>query len=390
MNTLFVSPQGWRFHNPVVVYFGRSERKQIIERLIGKRCLVVTTARGRIQFNADDILCNLEKSSSLTWLDCVRSNPDLNDLKKIISSFSMIQFEAVIAFGGGSVIDSAKVISVALAAELKLIQLERMIEDSSLLESIHPIPLYALPTTAGTGSEVTPFATIWDSQAKMKYSLSSEAIFPYIAVIDPDLTDNLPPDVTISVGLDAINQAVESIWNKNASPITIALATRALRLGLRSLPNLINEDGGSSDRDGMAECSLLAGLAISQTRTALCHSISYPLTAHFGVPHGLACGFTMPFVLRHNLRGDDGRFTHLAKDLLGDTAARSDLIELFDNFHSALSVRNRVAAYIPSFDDLDQLAGGMLTPNRAGNNLVEIDIVGIRNIIAQAWGGKAS
>ena len=145
--------------------------------------------------------------------------------------------------------------------------------------------------------------------------MAGPAVYPHTALVDSELSDNVPYEITLNTGLDAINQAAESIWNRNMTPMSEMLAHKALEKGMVALQGLQNDLKNPNLRDTMAEVSLIAGLAISQTRTSLCHAISYPLTAHFGIPHGLACAFTMPAVLRHNLTADDGRFQRLAKVL---------------------------------------------------------------------------
>src|SRR5690606_14532428 len=128
-------------------------------------------------------------------------------------------------------------------------------------------------------------------------------MFPAVALVDPDLTRSLPESETVSTGLDALSQGLEAWWNRNAGPVTDAFALRAARLALDTLEPLVADLGDPVLRTAMAEASLLAGLAISGTRTAVAHSISYPLTLRFGIPHGLACGFTLPVILEYN---DDG------------------------------------------------------------------------------------
>lgn len=133
----------------------------------------------------------------------------------------------------------------------------------------------------------------------------------------------------------------------------------------------------------MAEASLLAGLAISHSRTALCHSISYPITAHFGVPHGLACAFTMSAVLRFNLPADDGRFTELAQAITGQRGL-DGLIARFDQLHSELRIRARVQSFVPSLGALMALESQMYAPTRAANNLRPVHDV--KPLLAAAWG----
>ena len=157
---------------------------------------------------------------------------------------------------------------------------------------------------------------------------------------------------------------------------------------MEALPTLLHDLENLNLRDIMAEVSLLAGLAISQTRTSLCHSISYPLTAHFGVPHGLACAFTMPAVLRHNLSANDGRFRRLAKLLcLEESESKEELLHLFDRLNQQLQVAKRVRAIVGSLEALIALREDMFTPGRANNVLANVNNEVLQSILIQAWEG---
>lgn len=376
------APSNWQFFNPVRLTVGRGCRADLLPHVRGKALLIVTTPRGRRQWQADDVLAGLERQSHIHWMDGVSENPALADLQQQIDALQHLHFDAVIGFGGGSALDAAKVLNLSLNPACRAHHLEQLLATPSLHAHINATPLFALPTTAGTGSEVTPFATVWDQRLKRKLSLAGPAVFPTAAFVDAALTDGLPLAGTLSTGLDAINQAAESVWNKNANPISLAYATRALQLGFAALPRWVNEQAGAQERDQMAEASVLAGLAISHTRTALCHSISYPLTAHFGVPHGLACAFTMPAVLQHNLAAEDGRFADLAQQLLGSPDTRQ-LLAHFQWLNQLLNVRERVRAFIPDLAALLALKSQMLTPGRADNNLAAIEEV--EPLLRNAW-----
>jgi alcohol dehydrogenase len=377
----------WRFYNPVRIQFGRGCREQLLKELDGRRLLVVTTPRGRRQLESDDILGPLfNDNCAIHWADNVQANPGLSELQTDIERLRGEAFDATVAFGGGSAIDSAKVLNVALAESVSDLSLREMLANAERQPTIQPWPLYALPTTAGTGSEVTPYSTVWDHEKRKKHSLAGPAVFPRTAIVDPALTDEMPNEVTLATGLDAINQAAESIWNYNMTPVSEGVATRALQLGFEALRRLLNEPGDTRGRDAMAECSLLAGLAISQTRTALCHSISYPMTAHFGVPHGLACAFTMPAVLRHNLAADDGRFERLAAVLEGGESSYTALLERFEGLTVSLGVGEQVKQKVPALEQLTALIGEMYTPGRADNNLAVVDEAAIKKILVTAWG----
>ena len=373
----------WSFFNPVQLYVGRGCRAKLLDHLIRREVLIVATQRGQKQLLEDQSMRELLTRNSVTWAGHALENPDLADLQFEIDRLKEKHFDAVIAFGGGSAIDTAKALNVALTKECQHHTLQALLANPSLHATVRPKPLFALPTTSGTGSEATPFATVWDRKIKKKFSLAGNSVWPYAAFVDADLSDNLPLEPTISTGLDTINQAAESLWNKNANPITLNYAIRAMQLGFLALPRLVHSNGSDRTcREQMAEASLLAGLAISHTRTALCHSISYPITAHFGVPHGMACAFTMPAVLRLNLSGEDGRFAQATRALTG-TSDLNALMELFDHLHKTMQVSERVKQKVPSLSALLALQGEMITPGRADNNLVSNGC--LADILIAAW-----
>ena len=311
----FIEP--WKFFNPVELIFGSGSRSMLLERW-HQRILIISSKRGRSQFSSDKILGQISRDNIL-WVDSVVENPSMQYLQQEVDKLRGAKFDTVLAFGGGSAIDAAKAINLMLSNECRNHSISELLKSPSLYEKAKLKPLYAMPTTSGTGSEVTPFATIWDLTEKKKFSLSGDLMFPTTAFIDSDLTLDMPRMTAISTGLDVLSHALESIWNKKANPITFSYASHALKLCFQALPDMAVDNYGTKTRKQMSEASLFAGLAISHTRTALSHSISYPITTHFGVPHGFACAFTLAAVMRHNLMAEDGRFSRLARDLCGDS-----------------------------------------------------------------------
>jgi phosphonate metabolism-associated iron-containing alcohol dehydrogenase len=180
--------------------------------------------------------------------------------------------------------------------------------------------LIAIPTTAGTGSEVTPWATIWDRAAGRKHSLHLSETWPETALVDPELMLTLPSAVTVQSALDALSHALEAIWNVNANPVSDTFAVAAARETMATLPALLAAPGDGTLRSRMALAALKAGLAFSNTRTALAHSISYEMTLRFGLPHGIACSFTLPMVLERATGIDEARDAVLASVFDGDLA----------------------------------------------------------------------
>ena len=203
--------------------------------------------------------------------------------------------EVIVALGGGSVIDSAKVFS---AAANGFENIKNFLETKKGGEDLSSTPIIAVPSTSGTGSEVTCWATIWDKKNSRKYSLAHEKLFPEIALIDPKLMMGKSYELTLVTALDALSHALESIWNINANTISANHATFAAKSILKILPTLLNDLTNINLRTEMASASLSAGLAFSSTKTAIAHNLSYPITLGWGVPHGIACSFTLPTILQ--------------------------------------------------------------------------------------------
>ncbi|MGJ7565766.1 iron-containing alcohol dehydrogenase PsrA [Variovorax sp. GB1R11] len=285
------------FHNPVAVHCGRGSLAQLPSILAGRRVVVVTFPEAR-ELGLIARLRALLKDSLLGVIDDVRPNPDVAHLAALYNRFwqSADACDAIVAVGGGSAIDTAKALMVGTASG----QFDELV---GLLASGKPFvpasakPLIAVPTTAGTGSEVTPWATIWDAANQKKYSLHLDATWPEAAIVDPELMLSVPAGTTVSTGLDALSHALESVWNVNANPISDTFAISAVQDIFECLPALRADLGNIELRERMALAALKAGLAFSNTKTALAHSISYEMTLRHGLPHGIACSFTLPLVL---------------------------------------------------------------------------------------------
>ena len=248
--------------------------------------------------------------SNIIIYDSVNPNPQLESLQSAKAELKG-RYDVVIALGGGSVLDSAKFFAL---------QNEIAVNNGSLeiVGEAKAMPLFACPSTAGTGSELTQWATIWDSKANIKYSLSHKCLYPQIAFYDITLLLSLPLNLSIHTTLDSLSHAVESIWNKNANPISTQYAKAAIELILENLPPLYEmltsldskdctlntadsrkstQETTQNLRRNLALACIQSALSFSNTQTALAHAISYPITMRFGVPHGLACSFTLPILL---------------------------------------------------------------------------------------------
>lgn len=222
-------------------------------------------------------------------------NPKVEDIERGINIFRTAEYDMVIAVGGGSTIDMAKAINFLAVHSLALGGYKIGMEASD--RTIRP--LIAIPTTSGSGSEATHFAVVY--AGRQKYSIADERMLPKVAIIDADLTESLPRYTTAVSGVDALSQAVESYWSIHSTSHSKRFAGDAIKSIVGNLPVAVNNPSSDS-RGKMAEAAHLAGKAINITSTTAAHSISYPLTSHFAIPHGHAVGLTLPSLLEYNAR----------------------------------------------------------------------------------------
>jgi len=308
----------WRYANPVQIEFGVDSFAKLPD-LIGKRRYALVTY-GEPVF--DDLAARLEQDAgaSVITIKDVAPNPDYRLLDEQTGRFGKLkaQPEVIVALGGGSVIDSAKVFA---AAGGDFGRVKTYLETQKGAEQLASIPLIAVPTTAGTGSEVTCWGTVWDEANGKKYSLARPNLYPTHAVVDPRLMLGKPRLLTISTGLDALSHALESLWNVNNNPVSANHAVFAARNVLDVLPKLARDLGNIELRTQMAMAALFAGLAFSNTKTAVAHSLSYPITLKHGVQHGIACSFSLPMVLR-SVVGVGGICEYSLKQIFGDDLAK--------------------------------------------------------------------
>lgn len=259
---------------PVVVLADRAalryeDETQLLERL-GPHCKAWSWFRGG--------LASVTQAQEL----CETLWPDMQD-----------PLTGVLAIGGGSTLDLAKVVRFRMTDRNQAADCWR--NNTRPLDAIrHPLTL--VPTTAGTGSEVTRWATLWDTEVPEPVKLSWAPADGYAehAYVDALLTLSCPLRITRDCALDTLAHALESVWNHRATPVTEALALEAARLVLGTLPTLLQQPHSMEARSAMARASLLAGMAMSQTQTALAHALSYELTLHEGLPHGHACAVWLP------------------------------------------------------------------------------------------------
>ncbi len=277
------------------VFFDNNLRdlKRIINENSSERILLVSAKKSYSSSGAEKIINDMYLKQKIIRYFEFEQNPKIEDIKKGIELYHKIKPELVIAIGGGSVIDTAKLINLLSFQEGEP---EAIIKNSKLIK--HPsVPIIAIPTTAGTGSEATHFAVVYIN--KIKYSLTHKYVLPNYVFLAERLTYNLPEKLTAYTGLDALSQAVEAIWAIDTNEEAIEYSKEAVSLILKFLPQAVLKKNKIA-RKQMLKASFLAGKAINISKTSAPHAVSYPFTTHYGLLHGHAVALTLPSFLEFN------------------------------------------------------------------------------------------
>jgi alcohol dehydrogenase class IV len=219
--------------------------------------------------------------------------------------------EAIIGIGGGSSLDTAKAVATLLANPGTILDYTGLHRVKNRLP-----PLIAIPTTAGTGSEVSLWSVFTNDDTGLKVAVGSVYVYPSIALCDPELTLNLPPTITAATGMDALAHGIECYTNKACQPISAALALNAIELIGKHLRNAVHNGKNRDSRYAMLLASTMAGIAMNPTRLGLAHALAMPLGSwDLRVPHGIAIAVTLPRVMKFNCEAAPERFTHVARAL---------------------------------------------------------------------------
>jgi len=269
---------------------------------LGRKALVVTGRTAMRKSGATEKVVSLLKDVGVgvATFEEVEHDPDVTTVDAGRALCRQEQCDALIGLGGGSAIDAAKAIA-------------GLANDSEPTAAFHDgrpvtqptLPLIAVPTTSGTGAEVTKNAVISDRARAIKKSIRADRMMPDVAIVDPELTLSCPPDVTAASGMDALVQAIEAFTSVNANPLTDALAFDAARRLIKSLV-AAHEDGQNLEaREQCAYGSLMAGMALANARLGAVHGIAHPLGVRYDLEHGVVCALLMPAVMRMN-RGHVG------------------------------------------------------------------------------------
>ena len=312
----------FEYNNPTKIIFGENSVKDVgleVDNLGGTKALIVTDQVIRQAGLTTRIEEALGRRYAGTFDGCVQ-DPGFLLVNEAADLAREKGADILVSVGGGSVIDTAKGISILLREGGKL-------QDYTGVQMLNrpQTPHIVIPTTAGTGSEVTWAAIIKNEERNAKETLLDYYLIPNIAILDPTMTAGLPPQITAGTGMDALTHAIEGIHSMQRQPIADALALHAIRLIVEYLPRCVEDGGDLLARGQQQLAATMAGLAFGNAQVGLVHAIAHSIGALFGVPHGLANGILLPHVMLFNVEDCADRYALIARAMDLDTRGLDDV-----------------------------------------------------------------
>jgi alcohol dehydrogenase class IV len=342
-----------------------------VVREFGDRVLLVTGADPR---RAERASAALRSAGVSVASFAIRHEPTLEDVQSGAAAARDAAVNSVVGFGGGSVIDGAKAIAALATNPGELTDFLEVIGRAQPLRAA-PLPYVAVPTTAGTGAEVTRNAVLSSTEHKVKVSLRSALMLPRAAIVDPELTYGLPPALTASTGLDALTQLIEPYVSCRANPMTDAFCAEGLRRVGRSLTKAFDNGGDAAAREDMALASLHGGIALANAGLGAVHGFAGPIGGAFPAPHGAVCAALLPHATAVNLRAlrerapaAVERYAEVARLLTGrPTASADDLVSWLRALVARLAIRPLGAYGLGTADVPGLVAAALKASSMKGN-----------------------
>jgi alcohol dehydrogenase class IV len=355
------------------IMFGRGQfaRAGEVAASLGKCALVVYNGSEELAARLAELLT---KSGVRSVSFRQRGEPQVGDVDRATDAARGDGCDMVIGLGGGSAIDAAKAVAGLMANGGAALDYMEVVGKGQKLTR-QAVPWIAIPTTAGTGAEVTKNAVIGAPERKFKASIRGEQLLARVALVDPELAIAVPPDVTARSGMDALCQCIESFTSTGAQPMTDALALQGVTLAARSLRRAFADGGDLAAREDMAMAALLSGITLTNAGLGAVHGFAAPLGANFPVPHGTVCAALLPHVIEANVAALSGK--SIEHPVLGRYAAvgralagRSDLAD-----SAAMDAAVRIAA---------ELARDVNIPSLGQFGLKESDVPGMVELAKKA------
>lgn len=309
--------------------------------------------------------------------------PPLNKVQEIYQVAKKLNSQVIIGIGGGSAMDTAKLVAIALSNS---VELQDVVDGKAKFKN-RGIPTIMIPTTSGTGSEATPNSIVLIPERELKVGIVDEKMLPNCVILDPQMTVGLPPHITANTGIDALCHAIECYISKKASPFSDTFALKAIELIVGNIRTAYSDGKNLKARENMLLGSYFGGASIATSSTVAVHALSYPLGGKYHIPHGLSNAILLPDVMKFNLNTCEEKFATIAKamglDVYGLTShqAAEKMIEELYALIRDLNIKCDLSAVGITESTLDELADSALTVKRLLDNnpkvMTKSDIVEI-------------
>lgn len=360
------SPPELVLHNVRTVRFGQGVADSCAADMAAAGCrrvLVITGAPIRALCDGPEKALGAA-GCAVEVLEASDGEPTLADLDGALDAARRFRADGVVGLGGGSAMDVAKLVAALADGEQEFAA-------AVGIDLLGPrkLRLACIPTTAGTGSEVTPIAIIEDTEAQLKKGVVSRHLVPDFAYLDPELTRSMPRGVTAATGIDALTHCIEAYANRFAHPVVDQWALEGIRLVGQYLERACSDGGDMEARAGMLRASHLGGQCLGPVNTAAVHALAYPLGGEFHIAHGAANSLLLPHVLRFNVLAAPDRYAAIAQALgcdRGHDEAETALegIERIEALSEAIGLERRLSAFGISANAIPHMAAAAMTVQR--------------------------
>lgn len=374
--------------HPKRLVFGNDSSTQLIEDIKShqfKSAFVVTVPQ--IMDTIEHILIGIKNAGAKVVVDdSIVNEPTVESFALSLEKAALVNADCIIGIGGGSVLDVAKLVAAMLYNKQKV----KEVFGTGLLSGRRTF-LACLPTTSGTGSEVSPNAILLDESDNLKKGVVSPHLLPDASYVDPKLTLTVPSSVTAATGMDALTHCIEAYANKFAHPVVDLYALEGIKLISSSITTAYNDGGSLEAREKLALGSMFGGLCLGPVNTAAVHALSYPLGGEFHIAHGLSNALLLPYVLEFNLPAAPARYADIAV-ALGVEVRGSEIetakagIEILRKLATSCAIPLRLSEVNIPEHSIRRIAEMAMTVQRLlKNNVREISLEDALNIYKQAY-----
>jgi len=365
----------FEFHCPTEIIFGPGVLKRTgdIAGTYGKKALIVCGKNSMEKSGSLSLLLNEIEKHGIDGVlfDGLQNEPAVDIVDTGVKIAVKKKCDIVISMGGGSAVDLGKAISgIVTNGDTAMDYLEGV--GYGKVMNKPSLPFIAIPTTAGTGSEVTKNAVITSVKHKVKKSIRNNFLFPEVALVDPELTISLPPEITAHSGMDALTQLIEAYVSGRAQPIPSALALHGIGIAGKSLEKVYLDGKNLSMRENMSFASMLSGIALANSGLGAVHGLSAELGALFDIPHGLICGILLPEIMSLNISSNPEKFGEIGSALTGlafkypEEGAEAGL-EFIKSLKKTLSIDRKLSEFGIGKEDIDTIINNASSSSMSGN-----------------------